>query len=108
MAAGVYECMFMLDSSKVAGNLDAAHKQIRTILEKNNAEVLICRLWDERKLTCQIGNHKKSTYYLTYFSCDGKNLARIKHDCAIHGVILRQLIVKIPQKLVATMLLQWS
>src|SRR5271163_1134690 len=104
MAANVYECMFMLDSSKVAGNLDAADKQIRAILEKNNAEVLVCRLWDERKLTYQIGNQKKGIYYLTYFSSEGKNLVTIEHDCALNEMIMRQLILKIPLKLVETML----
>ncbi len=98
MAANVYECMFMLDSSKVAGNLDTADKAIRTILEKNNAEVLVCRLWDERKLTYQIGNQKKGIYYLTYFSSEGKNLVPIEHDCALNEMIMRQLIIKIPAK----------
>jgi small subunit ribosomal protein S6 len=98
MAANVYECMFLLDSSKVAGNLDTADKQIRTILEKHNAEVLVCRLWDERKLTYQIGNQKKGIYFLTYFSSEGKNLVAIEHDCALNEMIMRQLIIKIPAK----------
>lgn len=104
MAAKVYECMFMLDSSKVAGNLETADKQIRAILEKNNAEVLVCRLWDERKLSYQIGNQKKGIYYLTYFSSEGKNLVAIEHDCALNEMIMRQLTIKIPEKLVETML----
>ena len=104
MAANVYECMFMLDSSKVAGNLDTADKAIRTILEKNNAEVLVCRLWDERKLTYQIGNQKKGIYYLTYFSSEGKNMVTIEHDCSLNEMIMRQLVIKIPLKLVETML----
>lgn len=104
MPANVYECMFMLDSSKVAGNLDNADKQIRTLLEKNNAEVLVCRLWDERKLSYQIGNQKKGIYFLTYFSSEGKNLAPIEHDCALNEMIMRQLVLKIPPKLVETML----
>jgi ribosomal protein S6 len=96
--------MFMLDSSKVAGNLETADKAIRTILEKNNAEVLICRIWDERKLTYQIGNQKKGIYYLTYFSSEGKNMVTIEHDCALNEMIMRQLVIKIPLKLVETML----
>lgn len=104
MAANVYECMFMLDSSKVAGNLDTADKAIRTILEKNNAEVLVCRIWDERKLTYQIGNQKKGIYYLTYFASEGKNLVNIEHDCALNEMIMRQLVIRIPLQLVKTML----
>src|SRR4051812_14675506 len=104
MPANVYECMFILDSTKVAGNLDTADKQIRTILEKNNAEVLISRLWDERKLTYPIKKQKKGIFYLTYFQSEGKNLVPIEHDCALNEMILRQLVLKIHPKLVETML----
>ena len=100
MAANVYECMFILDSCKVAGNLETADKQIRAILEKNNAEVLVCRLWDERKFTYPIKNQKKGIYYLTYFSSEGKNLVTIEHDCSLNEMIMRQLILRDHPKLV--------
>ena len=104
MPSNVYECMFILDSSKVAGNLETADKTIRGILEKNNAEVLVCRLWDERKFTYQIKNQKKGIYYLTYFSSEGKNLVPIEHDCSLNEMVLRILMLKIHPKLVETML----
>jgi small subunit ribosomal protein S6 len=96
--------MFILDASKVAGNLENADKQLRGILEKNNAEVLVARLWDERKFSYQIGNQKKGIYFLTYFSSEGKNLVPIEHDCALNEMIIRQLVLKIHPKLVETML----
>lgn len=104
MAANVYECMFVLDSSKVAGNLETADKQLRAILEKHSAEVLVSRLWDERKFTYPIKNQKKGIYYLTYFSSEGKNLVAIEHDCTLNEMILRMMILKIHPKLVETML----
>src|SRR5262249_14607219 len=105
MPANVYECMFILDSAKVSGNIEAADKQLRAILEKNNAEVLVSRQWgDDRKFTYPIKNHKKGIYFLTYFSSEGKNLVPIGHDCALNEMILRQLILKIHPKLVDTML----
>src|SRR5436190_20216617 len=104
MAANVYECMFILDSSKVAGNLENADKQIRTLLEKNSAEVLVSRSWDERKFTYPIKKQKKGIYYLTYFSSEGKNLVPIEHDCALNEMILRMMVLKIHPKLVETML----
>ncbi|MBI2805588.1 MAG: 30S ribosomal protein S6 [Planctomycetes bacterium] len=104
MAANVYECMFILDSSKVAGNLDAADKQIRATLEKHNAEVLVGRLWDERKFAYPIKKQKKGIYYLTYFSSEGKNLVPIENDFSLNETILRLMILKIHPKLVETML----
>ncbi len=104
MAANVYECMFILDSSKVAGNLETADKSLRAMLEKHSAEVLVSRPWDERKFTYPIKKQKKGIYYLTYFSSEGKNLVPIEHDCALNETILRMLVLKIHPKLVETML----
>jgi len=104
MPANVYECMFLLDTTKVAGDVPAADKQLRTLLEKNHAEVLVSRPWDERRLAYPIKNQKKGLYYLTYFSSEGKNLPTIEHDCALSELILRMMILKIDPKLVETML----
>jgi small subunit ribosomal protein S6 len=104
MAANVYECMFLLDTTKVAGDVPAAEKQLRALLEKNHAEVLVARPWDERRLAYPIRKQKKGLYFLVYFSSDGKNLPNIEHDCALNESILRMMILKIDPKLVDTML----
>ena len=104
MPAKVYECMFLLDTTKVAGDVANADKQLRTIFERNNAEVLVSRPWDERRLLYQIRKQKKGLYYLTYFSAEGKSLAGIESDCKLSEMILRQMILRIDTKLVDTML----
>lgn len=104
MPANVYECMFLLDSTKVAGDIQAVDKQLRAILERHSAEVLISRPWDERRLSYAIENHKKGLYYLTYFSSEGKNLVNIERDCSLNETIIRSLVLKIEPKLVETML----
>lgn len=104
MPANVYECMFLLDSSKVAGDVAAADKALRDLLEKHQAEVLISRPWDERRLSYPVANQKKGMYYLTYFSAEGKSLVGIEQDCKLNEMILRQLVLKIHPKLVDTML----
>jgi len=104
MAANVYECMFLLDTNKVAGDVKAAAQQLHGILERNHAEMLASRPWDERRLTYPVKNHKKGLYYLTYFRSEGKNLINIERDCALSELILRQLMLKIDPKLVETML----
>jgi small subunit ribosomal protein S6 len=104
MPANVYECMFLLDTTKVAGDVASADKHLRTLLEKNHAEILVSRTWDERRLAYPIKKQKKGLYYLTYFSSEGKNLVNIEHDCALSEMILRMMILKIEPKLVDTML----
>ena len=103
MAASVYECMFILDTAKM-GEVVAADKQLTTILEKNNAEVLVKRPWDERRFSYPIKNQKKGLYYLTYIRTDGKNIAAIERDCALSEMILRMMVLRIDPKLVDTML----
>lgn len=104
MANNVYECMFILDTTKVSGDIPAADKQLRTILEKHKAEVLVSRPWDERRLAFPIKNQKKGLYYLTYFSSEGKNLIGIEQDCALSELILRMMVLRIDPKMVETML----
>jgi small subunit ribosomal protein S6 len=104
MPANVYECMFLLDTNKVAGDVPAASKQLHSLLERNHAEVLASRPWDERRLAYPINGHKKGLYYLTYFRSDGKNITGIEHDCALMELILRTLILKVDPKHVDIML----
>ena len=104
MPANVYECMFLLDTNKVADDVPAAAQKLHAILERNHAEVLASRPWDERRLAYPIKNHKKGLYYLTYFRTEGKNVVGIEHDCALNEMILRMLILHIDEKLVEAML----
>src|SRR5438128_5623580 len=104
MPANVYECMFLLDTNKVAGDVTSAAQQLRTLLERNQAEILASRPWDERRLAFPIGGHKKGLYYLTYFRMDGKNLLNFERDIALNETILRLLVLRIDPKHVETLL----
>ena len=104
MPANVYECMFLLDTSKVAGDVPAAEKQLQGILERNHAEILANRPWDERRLSYPIAKQKKGLYYLTYFRTEGKNVVGIERDCALNEMIMRIMVLRIEPKWVDTML----
>jgi small subunit ribosomal protein S6 len=96
--------MFLLDTNKVAGDQAAAAKQLHGILERNNAEVLASRPWEERRLAYPIKGHKKGLYYLIYFRTEGNNLASMERDFQLNETILRALMLHIDPKLVDTML----
>ena len=104
MPANVYECMFLLDTNKVAGDVANAAKQLHSILERNQAEVLASRPWDERRLAYPIRNHKKGLYYLCYFRTDGKNIVGLSRDFALSELILRNMMLAVEPKLVDIML----
>jgi len=96
--------MFLLDTNKVAGDTNAVSKLLHGILERNQAEVLTSRQWDDRRLAYPIKGHKKGLYYLTYFRTEGKNLTNIERDFALNETILRALILHVDPKLVDIML----
>jgi small subunit ribosomal protein S6 len=104
MPASVYECMFLLDPNKVAGDVPSAAKQLHGLLERHQAEVLASRPWDERKLAYPVSGHKKGIYYLTYFRTEGKNLAPLEGDIHLNEMILRHLVIKVDPKLESIML----
>jgi small subunit ribosomal protein S6 len=100
LPTSTYEAMFLLDSSKVAVSWDNTVQQVHDILKKHNAEIVASRQWDERRLAYPVRGHKKGTYLLTYFRADGSNMKEIVSDCQLSDVILRELIKKVPPKLV--------
>lgn len=104
MAANVYECMFLLDTTKVGGDIPAAAQKLHAILEKHNAEILASRPWDERRLAYPIGSHKKGLYYLTYFRAEGNAVPTLEGDFNLNEMILRSMVLKVDPKLVDTML----
>lgn len=99
-----YECMFLLDTNKVSGDVGAAAEQLHALLEKHGAEVLASRPWDERRLTYPIKGHKKGLFYLTYFQATGAKLVEMERDISLNEMILRTLVLKIDPKLVDAML----
>jgi small subunit ribosomal protein S6 len=104
MAMNVYECMFLLDANKIAGDMPAAQQQLHGILEKHQAEILASRPWDERRLAYPVNGHKKGLYYLTYFKIEGKKLVDIEQDVSLNETILRSIVLRVDPKLVDTML----
>jgi small subunit ribosomal protein S6 len=104
MAANTYEFMLIFDPNRVASDLPGSVGQIHGVLERNQAEILASRQWDERRLAYPVRGHKKGLYYLMYVRMDGKKLVDIERDLALNENVLRSMILKIDPKLVETML----
>lgn len=104
MPANVYECMFLLDTAKVASDIPAAAEQLHNLLHKQQAEILASRPWDERRLAYPIGHHKKGLYYLTYFRVESTKIPEMEREFHLNEMIIRFMVVRIDPKLVETML----
>ncbi|HBO44940.1 MAG TPA: 30S ribosomal protein S6 [Planctomycetaceae bacterium] len=100
MATNVYEAMFILDSNRYGRNPESVVGQIPKMIEEANGEVLVSRLWEERRLAYPIEGHRKGTYWLTYFRADGKEVAALERKCRLSETILRALFLKVDPRIV--------
>jgi len=104
MASNLYECMFILDTSKMAGDVQGAVAKLHANLEKHHAEIVASRVWEERKLAYSIRNQKKGLYYMIYFRCDATELADLEREYKLNETIMRLMILHIEPKLEEEML----
>lgn len=103
MPANVYEGMFILDSNRFSRDPDGISGQIPKVIREAGGEVLVSRLWEERRLAYPIKGHRKGTYWLTYFRVSSTALAEIKHRFQLNDSVLRSLFVKVDPRIVDTL-----
>lgn len=100
MAKNVYEGMFILDANRFGRDPDAVAGQIPTLIEGAGGEVLVSRLWEERRLAYAIKGQRKGAYWLTYFRLDPAQVAEIYRKCELSDSILRVLFLKVDPRIV--------
>ncbi|MBN1912170.1 MAG: 30S ribosomal protein S6 [Pirellulales bacterium] len=103
MAVNVYEGMFILDSNRLGREPQAVSGQIPKMIEEAGGEVLVSRLWEERRLAFPIQGHRKGTYWLAYFKVDGKKITGLERTCQLSETILRVLFLKIDPRIADTL-----
>jgi small subunit ribosomal protein S6 len=100
LALNVYEGMFILDSNRYGRDQDGVSGQVPQMIEKLGGELLVSRLWEERRLAFPIKNQRKGTYWLTYFRLDASQLTTVRRQCEINENILRFLVLKVDPRIV--------
>lgn len=103
MGDTVYEGMFLLDSNRYGRDPEAVSGQIPRVIEEAGGEMLVSRLWDERRLAYPIKGHRKGTYWLTYFRLGGEQLGGVRRQFQLNDSILRFLVLKIDPRIVETL-----
>lgn len=99
MSTNVYEGMFILDTNRYARDAGGVANQITSIITKCGGEILVSRLWEERRLAYPINGQRKGTYWLTYFKLDPKQVATVNRECQLNDNILRNLVIKIDARI---------
>jgi len=103
MATNVYEGLFIFDSDLYAKGADDVSCQVASIVEQLGGEVLLSRLWDERKLAYPIKGHRRGTYWLAYFRIDPSAVKDLTRQFQLSGSILRFLVLLVDPRLVDTL-----
>ena len=99
-ATVVYEGMYILDSTRYGREPDAVSKQLEEMVTKAGGEILVSRLWEERRLAYAIKGQRKGTYWLIYFRIDPKQIGGIRRQCDISETVLRTLFLKVDDRIV--------
>jgi small subunit ribosomal protein S6 len=73
------------------------------MLEKIGAQVLATRPWQDGKLSYPIDGQRKGVHFLTYFTADSLKVHDLDRMVKLSELVLRHLIIRIPEKLVAPM-----
>ncbi len=100
MARNVYEAMFILDSNRFSRDPDGISGQLAETIQKFGGEILVSRLWEERRLAYPIKGQRKGTYWLIYFRLDALQLATFRRECEINETLLRYLFLKVDPRIV--------
>lgn len=103
MAAHVYEGMFILDSNRYAQDSHGVSGQIAKSIEQLGGEVLVSRLWDERRLAYPINGHRKGTYWLTYFRSESDQLVGLNRQLQLNDNVIRSLVLKVDPRIADTL-----
>jgi len=85
--------MFLVETN-IASDSEATKGMIQTVMDRANAELVICRLWDERRLAYNIDKHKRAAYILCYFRANGTAISSIERDVQLSEHLLRVLVLR--------------
>jgi small subunit ribosomal protein S6 len=100
LARNVYEMMFCFDSNKFSRDPDGVSGEIGELIKKAGGEILVSRLWEERRLAYSIKGQRKGTYWLMYVGMEARQIAGLRRQFEITEAILRFLLLKIDPRIV--------
>jgi small subunit ribosomal protein S6 len=98
--SNVYEAMIIFDSNRYARERAGMPAEVEKMIQAGAGEVLVSRLWEERRLAYAINGQRKGTYWLIYFRGPSSMLTALNREWEINEGILRHLVLKVHPHLV--------
>jgi small subunit ribosomal protein S6 len=90
----LYEGLFLINQQVTGGDLQAAIDQVKEILDRAEAQIVVLRKWDERKLAYEIKGQKRGLFVLAYFHARTSMLANIERDCNLSDSVIRSMVLR--------------
>jgi ribosomal protein S6 len=85
--------MFLFDPT-FGATFEKCEAEIRRLMDRAGAEIIISQKWDERRLAFRIKGRKRGVYALVYFKASGDKIAGLERDARLSENILRLLVLR--------------
>lgn len=88
-----YEAMFLFNP-QVVRDWEATDAEVKRLMQRIGAELLVCVKFDERKLAYEIEKCKRGVYVLTYFDAEPERITELERDVQLSEEVLRVLVLR--------------
>lgn len=88
-----YEAMFVFDPT-FGSELEKCETEIRRLMGRADAEIVVLDRWDERRLAYRIKGRKRGVYVLVYFKAHPERIKGLERDAQLAENILRLLVLR--------------
>jgi len=85
--------MFLFDPA-AGSTLESVQTEVDRLMTRAEAEVIVTRRLEERRLAFEIDGRKRGLYVLTYFRAEGPKIGPLERDIRLSEPILRALILR--------------
>jgi small subunit ribosomal protein S6 len=97
-----YEVLYIVRADIDDDKVQDAVKRVNTLIERSGGHAEKTNLWGKRKLAYEVKHQKEGAYVLQDFQLDPVRVPELESSLKITEEVLRHLIVRKPEKAVAT------
>lgn len=88
-----YEAMFLFDPT-FGASFENCETEIKRLIDRAKGEIIVCKVWDERRLAYKINGCKRGVYVLTYINAPADSIGSLERDAKLSESILRLLVLR--------------
>jgi small subunit ribosomal protein S6 len=89
-----YECMFLVDSGRYAGDPEGTVGEILGMVEKAGGTVVAHRAWQEGRLAYEIEGQRKGLHYLVLFHMPSEDVKVLDRSVSLNDLVLRHMVIR--------------